>query len=359
MPRAGREHQHLADRHPDRRRGAAQQPPRLPGLGQAFAQVVRVRHRLGVHPHARVARPRHGEEGGADAALLASRSRCATSETLQAVIANRYDVLARYGASLKHTYSQELERLGHWSQDAESLKPAKRYFARLQRAVRDGARAARRGGQEFQGAFHRDRDARRACRALGSLERLARAAASRSCRTGAIAPRRAAWRRSRSSASACAATPSQASAKKKPARSGLFCLGGARRYFSLPSLYITCLRAFGSYFIISILSGRGALVLGRGVEVAGAGRGFELDLFAHGGSPQAFAAFFRALISARTASRPFLSMRAQARGRHAQAHPAASRSPARSGGSAGSAGSGAWSCCWRAKPDDLSSASCR
>jgi stearoyl-CoA desaturase (Delta-9 desaturase) len=57
----------------------------------------------------------------------------ADEQTLEAIIANRYDVLARYGASLKRTYSQELERLGHWSAEAESLKPAKRYFARLQR----------------------------------------------------------------------------------------------------------------------------------------------------------------------------------------------------------------------------------
>ncbi len=52
--------------------------------------------------------------------------------TLEAVIANRYDVLARYGASLKRTYRQELERLGHWSQEAESLKPLKRYVSRVQ-----------------------------------------------------------------------------------------------------------------------------------------------------------------------------------------------------------------------------------
>jgi len=54
-------------------------------------------------------------------------------QTLEAVIANRYDVLARYAISLKRTYRQEIERLGHWSQEAEALKPAKRYFARLQR----------------------------------------------------------------------------------------------------------------------------------------------------------------------------------------------------------------------------------
>ncbi len=53
-------------------------------------------------------------------------------QTLQAVIANRYDVLSRYAKSLKRTYRQELERLGHWSQEAESLKPLKRHFARMQ-----------------------------------------------------------------------------------------------------------------------------------------------------------------------------------------------------------------------------------
>jgi len=57
----------------------------------------------------------------------------ADEQTLEAIIANRYDVLARYATSLKHTYQQELERLGHWSQEAEALKPAQRYFARLQR----------------------------------------------------------------------------------------------------------------------------------------------------------------------------------------------------------------------------------
>jgi stearoyl-CoA desaturase (delta-9 desaturase) len=54
-------------------------------------------------------------------------------QTLEAVIANRYDVLARYAKSLKRTYLQELDRLGHWSKEAEALKPTKRYLARLQR----------------------------------------------------------------------------------------------------------------------------------------------------------------------------------------------------------------------------------
>jgi hypothetical protein len=55
--------------HPDRRRGTAQQPPFLRHLGQAVGQVVRVRHRLDVHPHPRNARPRQGEEACAQGEL--------------------------------------------------------------------------------------------------------------------------------------------------------------------------------------------------------------------------------------------------------------------------------------------------
>ena len=54
------------------------------------------------------------------------------AQTLQAVIANRYDVLARYGASLKRTYREELARLGKWSNEAESLRQVKGYMSRLQ-----------------------------------------------------------------------------------------------------------------------------------------------------------------------------------------------------------------------------------
>jgi len=52
-------------------------------------------------------------------------------QTLEAVISNRYDVLSSYGKSLKRLYRQELARLGHWSQEAESLKPLKRYLSRF------------------------------------------------------------------------------------------------------------------------------------------------------------------------------------------------------------------------------------
>ena len=55
------------------------------------------------------------------------------AQTLQAVIANRYDVLQRYARSLRRTYLEELERLRRWSpQDAEALKPLKSYLTRMQ-----------------------------------------------------------------------------------------------------------------------------------------------------------------------------------------------------------------------------------
>jgi stearoyl-CoA desaturase (delta-9 desaturase) len=63
-------------------------------------------------------------------------------QTLHAVIANRYDVLQRFGASLKRTYAEELERLRRWSpQDAEALRPLKGHLARLQKLT--GAERAR------------------------------------------------------------------------------------------------------------------------------------------------------------------------------------------------------------------------
>src|SRR5687767_15989641 len=97
--------------------------------------------------------------------------------------------------------------------------------------------------------------------------------------------------------SACS-TPSARKARqqKSPlARAFLFQLG----------LFVeNVLARLGIVFLDLELVGRGALVLGRGVEMAGAGRGLELDLFAHGYFP-----LFFALISARTASTPSLSMR--------------------------------------------------
>ena len=50
VPDGGREHQHRPGRRVDRRRGAAQQPPRLPDLRQVLRPVVRVRPGLALHP---------------------------------------------------------------------------------------------------------------------------------------------------------------------------------------------------------------------------------------------------------------------------------------------------------------------
>ena len=53
-------------------------------------------------------------------------------DTLQAVITNRYDVLARYAKAIKRTWSDEVERLQHWSpRDAEMLKSLKRALVRI------------------------------------------------------------------------------------------------------------------------------------------------------------------------------------------------------------------------------------
>ena len=57
-------------------------------------------------------------------------------DTLHAVIANRYDVLSRYAKLAKRTYSNEIERLRHWSPgDAEVLRSLKRALLRGQAAA--------------------------------------------------------------------------------------------------------------------------------------------------------------------------------------------------------------------------------
>jgi stearoyl-CoA desaturase (Delta-9 desaturase) len=65
-------------------------------------------------------------------------------EVLQAVIANRYDVLSRYAKSLRRTYRDELERLRHWSpRDAELLRSLRRALLRGQAlAGAEGAKLA-------------------------------------------------------------------------------------------------------------------------------------------------------------------------------------------------------------------------
>ena len=57
-------------------------------------------------------------------------------ETLQSVIANRYDVLAKYAKSLKATYVEELSKLRQMApQDAAVLKRLRRWITRDEKAV--------------------------------------------------------------------------------------------------------------------------------------------------------------------------------------------------------------------------------
>ncbi|OGA73527.1 MAG: aminotransferase [Betaproteobacteria bacterium RIFCSPLOWO2_12_FULL_65_14] len=63
-------------------------------------------------------------------------------DTLHAVIANRYDVLSRYAKSIRRTYTEEVDRLTHWSpSDAEVLRSLKRALLRGQAVA--GAERAR------------------------------------------------------------------------------------------------------------------------------------------------------------------------------------------------------------------------
>jgi stearoyl-CoA desaturase (delta-9 desaturase) len=64
---------------------------------------------------------------------FAEPKQAADYDTLHAVIANRYDVLSRYAASMKRTYVEEMQRLRHWSPgDAEVLRSLKRALLRGQ-----------------------------------------------------------------------------------------------------------------------------------------------------------------------------------------------------------------------------------
>jgi stearoyl-CoA desaturase (delta-9 desaturase) len=87
--------EHRPARHPDRRRRVAQQPSRLRHFGQVLREMVRVRHRLGLHPD-------HAGAGLAEVRRVAPKLKMEAGkltpdlETLQAVITHRYAVLTNY-----------------------------------------------------------------------------------------------------------------------------------------------------------------------------------------------------------------------------------------------------------------------
>ncbi|HEX9193703.1 MAG TPA: fatty acid desaturase [Burkholderiales bacterium] len=63
------------------------------------------------------------------------------SETLQAVITHRYDVLAKYAKSLKRTYAEELGKLRRFApHDAHVLQGLKRWLHRDERSLADTER---------------------------------------------------------------------------------------------------------------------------------------------------------------------------------------------------------------------------
>jgi stearoyl-CoA desaturase (delta-9 desaturase) len=65
----------------------------------------------------------------------------ADAEVLQAVITNRYDVLARFGRAMKQTYREELERMRVAPQDARALRKMERWLYRDDAALRAVLRA--------------------------------------------------------------------------------------------------------------------------------------------------------------------------------------------------------------------------
>ena len=161
-----------------------------PTSAKLSVQVVRVRHRLAVHPPLAalgLAQVRHV----APTAHFAATKSAVDPQTLQAVIACRYDVLAKYAKSLKRIYAEEVAKLRRVApEDARALQSAEARAAGARRedAARGRAREARRSAAEVGRAADDVRDAPRARRGMGALHRHARAA--RQAAAGLVPARR-------------------------------------------------------------------------------------------------------------------------------------------------------------------------
>ena len=147
-------------------------------------------------------------------------------DTLQAVIARRYDVLAKYAKSLKDTYAEELRVLRRIApQDAQSLQGLKRWLNRDEQQMR-GAERARLvevlAKSEKLSTVYAMRKELAALweRSNASSEQLLKQLQDW-CRRAEASGDRGSWRSSRCG---CAATRSVAALlpTKRPARSGLF-----------------------------------------------------------------------------------------------------------------------------------------
>ena len=130
--------------------------------------------------------------------------------TLQAVITHRYAVATSYARSLKAACATEIAalRARHAHIDLPNLRRIKRWLASDEPALTEpSARASRRRSTTAR-CCSRSTPCARSWRRCGDARRNRRSSCSRGCRTGAIAPKRRALRRSRSSRCSSSATRS-------------------------------------------------------------------------------------------------------------------------------------------------------
>jgi len=84
-----------------------------------------------------------------------TEAKAVDSETLQAVITHRYDVLAKYAKSLKRTYAEELGKLRRFApQDAHVLQSLKRWLHRDEKSLCETERADLKKGLLKSRALH-------------------------------------------------------------------------------------------------------------------------------------------------------------------------------------------------------------
>ncbi len=212
-------------------------------------------------------------------------------DTLRAVIINRLHVLASYGREVMLPVLREEVRRGD-SSCRNALLQARgllvREFSLLDERARRKLDNVLSSSQALKTVYqYRQRLQEVWGRSASSQENLLR-----DFRTGAHRPRRPVSRPCGSSAVRCAdidwplpeRRDRDTGTGKKPRICGAFSSGNrSDDYLIFPSLYITCFRTTGSNFFISNLSGMVPLVLGRRVEVPGAGTGNQLDLVTHDG----------------------------------------------------------------------------
>jgi len=84
-----------------------------------------------------------------------TEAKAVDSETLQAIITHRYDVLAKYAKSLKRTYAEELGKLRRFApHDAHVLQNLKRWLHRDEKSLGETERAHLENGLSKSRALH-------------------------------------------------------------------------------------------------------------------------------------------------------------------------------------------------------------